>query len=160
MNRLWFHPRLSRLLHFTRRYSNGGTVTSQHRRRFLATLVASGSAIYIFNYLNESYANLKSKVDAFTAPFQYITEAIRSLSFFSSLPYDPDDLLDKSPLYYPHNDFIRKILDIRRELIDIGLDSSEIPVPTIVVVGAQSSGKSSVLEKIIGHRFLPRYPFF
>ncbi|OWA53989.1 Dynamin-1-like protein [Hypsibius exemplaris] len=37
----------------------------------------------------------------------------------------------------------------------IGLDRS-IPFPQIVVVGGQSDGKSSVLESIAGHSFLPR----
>lgn len=34
---------------------------------------------------------------------------------------------------------------------DIGID-----LPQIVVVGSQSSGKSSVLENIVGREFLPR----
>ena len=33
---------------------------------------------------------------------------------------------------------------------------SEIELPSIVVIGAQSSGKTSVLESIIGKEFLPR----
>ncbi len=36
----------------------------------------------------------------------------------------------------------------------IGTDS--IDLPQIVVVGSQSSGKSSVLENIVGRDFLPR----
>ena len=34
--------------------------------------------------------------------------------------------------------------------------SSQIQLPQIVVVGAQSSGKSSVLENLVGRDFLPR----
>ncbi|OQV13565.1 Dynamin-1-like protein [Hypsibius exemplaris] len=33
---------------------------------------------------------------------------------------------------------------------------TDLPLPLIVVVGAQSDGKSSVLESIVGHPFLPR----
>ena len=39
-------------------------------------------------------------------------------------------------------------------LTDLGLD--KVGLPTIAVVGAQSSGKSSVLEAIVGKEFLPR----
>ena len=33
---------------------------------------------------------------------------------------------------------------------------NQIELPQIVVVGAQSTGKSSVLESIVGRDFLPR----
>jgi len=32
-----------------------------------------------------------------------------------------------------------------------------LKLPSIVVIGSQSSGKSSVLEAIVGHEFLPKY---
>eukprot|EP00123_Amoebidium_parasiticum_P012118 comp21132_c0_seq2/m.28575 comp21132_c0_seq2/g.28575 ORF comp21132_c0_seq2/g.28575 comp21132_c0_seq2/m.28575 type:complete len:709 (-) comp21132_c0_seq2:634-2760(-) len=38
----------------------------------------------------------------------------------------------------------------------VGLDSFELPLPQIAVVGSQSSGKSSVLETLVGRDFLPR----
>lgn len=41
------------------------------------------------------------------------------------------------------------------ELRDVGLQQ-HIALPRIAVLGAQSSGKSSVLENIVGHDFLPR----
>ncbi|KAF8753385.1 hypothetical protein RHS01_06995 [Rhizoctonia solani] len=44
---------------------------------------------------------------------------------------------------------IRSIL----QTIDMGDD---LTVPSIVVIGSQSSGKSSVLEAIVGHEFLPK----
>lgn len=37
-----------------------------------------------------------------------------------------------------------------------GLSTSTIDLPQIAVVGSQSSGKSSVLENIVGRDFLPR----
>lgn len=47
------------------------------------------------------------------------------------------------------------IVDELREVVNT-LHSSEIYLPRICVVGAQSSGKSSVLESIVGRNFLPR----
>lgn len=43
---------------------------------------------------------------------------------------------------------------LQRVLTDLGLE--KVGLPTIAVVGAQSSGKSSVLEAIVGKEFLPR----
>lgn len=40
-------------------------------------------------------------------------------------------------------------------LRDIGL-GSELSLPKVVVLGTQSSGKSSLLEQIVGLDFLPR----
>lgn len=52
--------------------------------------------------------------------------------------------------------FIRKMLEIREILKAADLDS-KYQLPRIVVIGSQSSGKSSVLERIVGHEFLPKY---
>ena len=41
------------------------------------------------------------------------------------------------------------------KLKDIGLEK-HITLPKIIVVGSQSSGKSSLLESIVGLDFLPR----
>ena len=49
----------------------------------------------------------------------------------------------------------RKLIEIRSMLI--GIDQSDaLKLPSIVVIGSQSSGKSSVLEAIVGHEFLPK----
>ena len=50
---------------------------------------------------------------------------------------------------------IRLICDIQNLLNQIGF-ISKFNLPTIIVVGSQSSGKSSVLEHIAGKYFLPR----
>lgn len=59
----------------------------------------------------------------------------------------------------PENDnfrhFIRKMIEIRSILKAADLDQ-KFALPSIVVVGSQSSGKSSVLESIVGHDFLPK----
>lgn len=50
---------------------------------------------------------------------------------------------------------LRKLINVIDELRDIGLQKY-IKLPRICVVGTQSSGKSSVLESIVGLDFLPR----
>jgi len=48
-----------------------------------------------------------------------------------------------------------KMIEIRNLLSRVG-QSAGCALPSIVVIGAQSSGKSSVLEAICGHEFLPK----
>ncbi|KAF8902325.1 P-loop containing nucleoside triphosphate hydrolase protein [Mucidula mucida] len=49
----------------------------------------------------------------------------------------------------------RKLIEIRTMLLSID-QSDALKLPSIVVIGSQSSGKSSVLESIVGHEFLPK----
>ncbi|SPN98885.1 related to dynamin-like protein [Cephalotrichum gorgonifer] len=49
----------------------------------------------------------------------------------------------------------KEMIEIRNILQKIG-KSSTLTLPSIVVIGSQSSGKSSVLEAIVGHEFLPK----
>lgn len=56
-----------------------------------------------------------------------------------------------TPLY----DNLRKLISIVDELRDVGLQEI-IKLPRIAVLGSQSSGKSSLLEMIVGIDFLPR----
>jgi hypothetical protein len=49
----------------------------------------------------------------------------------------------------------RKLIEIRSMLLSID-QSDALKLPSIVVIGSQSSGKSSVLEAIVGHEFLPK----
>lgn len=49
----------------------------------------------------------------------------------------------------------KKMIEIRSMLQMIG-QSDTLKLPSIVVIGSQSSGKSSVLEAIVGHEFLPK----
>ncbi|KAI9208798.1 P-loop containing nucleoside triphosphate hydrolase protein [Polychytrium aggregatum] len=50
----------------------------------------------------------------------------------------------------------KKLIEIRNLLKTIDNNGSNLKLPSIVVVGSQSSGKSSVLEAIVGHEFLPK----
>ncbi|KAH7418980.1 P-loop containing nucleoside triphosphate hydrolase protein [Cadophora sp. MPI-SDFR-AT-0126] len=49
----------------------------------------------------------------------------------------------------------KKMIEIRSILQTVG-QSETLNLPSIVVIGSQSSGKSSVLEAIVGHEFLPK----
>lgn len=49
----------------------------------------------------------------------------------------------------------RKMIEIRGILQQVD-QSDAVQLPSIVVIGSQSSGKSSVLEAIVGHEFLPK----
>lgn len=49
----------------------------------------------------------------------------------------------------------KKMIEIRGLLQTVG-QSGSLTLPSIVVIGSQSSGKSSVLEAIVGHEFLPK----
>jgi hypothetical protein len=49
----------------------------------------------------------------------------------------------------------RKLIEIRSMLMEID-QGDDLKLPSIVVIGSQSSGKSSVLEAIVGHEFLPK----
>lgn len=50
---------------------------------------------------------------------------------------------------------VRKLINVIDELRDYGLDE-QISLPRIAVLGTQSSGKSSLLENVVGLDFLPR----
>ena len=49
----------------------------------------------------------------------------------------------------------RKLWEIKELIISVG-KSDQLELPQIVVIGSQSTGKSSVLEAIVGHEFLPK----
>ncbi|KAL8264691.1 hypothetical protein R6Q59_022821 [Mikania micrantha] len=59
---------------------------------------------------------------------------------------------DAAPLGYNVISFVNKLQDI---FAQIG-SASTIELPQVAVVGSQSSGKSSVLEALVGRDFLPR----
>lgn len=50
----------------------------------------------------------------------------------------------------------RQMIEIRNILTAVDPQSETLKLPLIVVVGSQSSGKSSVLEAIVGQEFLPK----
>lgn len=50
----------------------------------------------------------------------------------------------------------KQMIEIRAILNKIDSASAHLTLPSIVVIGSQSSGKSSVLESIVGKEFLPK----
>lgn len=50
----------------------------------------------------------------------------------------------------------KTLIEIRNLLKNIESANHSLTLPSIVVIGSQSSGKSSVLEAIVGHEFLPK----
>ncbi|CAI8492192.1 unnamed protein product [Pichia kudriavzevii] len=49
----------------------------------------------------------------------------------------------------------RQMIEIRNILLNVN-GATDLRLPSIVVIGSQSSGKSSVLESIVGQEFLPK----
>ncbi|KAG7195016.1 dynamin-like GTPase mgm1 [Scheffersomyces spartinae] len=64
--------------------------------------------------------------------------------------FDPNDIETETEML----NLTRQMIEIRNLLININHDT--IKLPSIVVIGSQSSGKSSVLESIVGQEFLPK----
>ncbi|EEQ90292.1 dynamin GTPase [Blastomyces dermatitidis ER-3] len=76
----------------------------------------------------------------------------------AGLGHDSDDDLGSNKMNAIDDQMMiltRKMIEIRSILQRIG-QSNALTLPSIVVIGSQSSGKSSVLEAIVGHEFLPK----
>ncbi|KAJ1973749.1 mitochondrial dynamin GTPase Msp1 [Dimargaris xerosporica] len=52
--------------------------------------------------------------------------------------------------------FIKTLIQVQNVLKTVDFQHRALQFPNIVVIGSQSSGKSSVLEAIVGHQFLPK----
>ena len=72
-----------------------------------------------------------------------------------SSPAEPKQGGDDSTTQNGLMHLTRKLIEIRSMLLSID-QSDALKLPSIVVIGSQSSGKSSVLETIVGHEFLPK----
>lgn len=65
------------------------------------------------------------------------------------------DELDEDDTNSQMLNLTKQMIEIRNIVSQVD-DSNHLKLPSIVVVGSQSSGKSSVLESIVGHEFLPK----
>ncbi len=89
--------------------------------------------------------------------FSVISATIYSDSFRSDLDHwPPHDQTQDSSRNGGFSNMIRKMMEIRSILRSID-KGDQFHLPNVVVIGSQSSGKSSVLEAIVGHEFLPKY---
>ena len=83
--------------------------------------------------------------------------ATTAVAFGAAIDSQDDD--DRSDTTAARDDqmmmLTKKMIEIRGLLRQVG-QGSALTLPSIVVVGSQSSGKSSVLEAIVGHEFLPK----
>ncbi|KAJ1985040.1 mitochondrial dynamin GTPase Msp1 [Dimargaris cristalligena] len=66
-----------------------------------------------------------------------------------------------APEAYPANQaefarLIKTLIEIQNTLKTVNFEKRPLQLPSIVVIGSQSSGKSSVLEAIVGQHFLPK----
>ncbi|KAI8872568.1 hypothetical protein GQ42DRAFT_119201 [Ramicandelaber brevisporus] len=64
---------------------------------------------------------------------------------------DPGSAADNSLLQ-----LTKRLIEIQNILNTVNVSNEALKLPRIVVIGSQSSGKSSVLEAIVGHSFLPK----
>ncbi|KAJ0247441.1 Dynamin central domain-containing protein [Hirschfeldia incana] len=77
-----------------------------------------------------------------------IDAGLSSLAITNTSPYH--NVPVQAPIISSYNDQIRPLLDTIDRLRNLNVMKEGIQLPTIVVVGDQSSGKSSVLESLAG----------
>lgn len=68
---------------------------------------------------------------------------------------EEEDIKQREQLEDQMLNLTRQMIEIRNILLNIS-GSADLRLPSIVVIGSQSSGKSSVLESIVGQEFLPK----
>ncbi|KAJ1921957.1 mitochondrial dynamin GTPase Msp1 [Mycoemilia scoparia] len=84
--------------------------------------------------------------------------------YYSDAQDDSNSAKDSSSDHFSTANGENVLLDLTKKLLEIqtilkGIDpapSTNLQLPNIVVIGSQSSGKSSVLEAIVGSEFLPK----
>ncbi|CAB4253643.1 similar to Saccharomyces cerevisiae YOR211C MGM1 Mitochondrial GTPase, present in complex with Ugo1p and Fzo1p [Maudiozyma barnettii] len=69
---------------------------------------------------------------------------------------DADDIEKEDNTQDEMLNLTKQMIEIRSILNKVDSSSAHLTLPSIVVIGSQSSGKSSVLESIVGKEFLPK----
>ncbi|KAI8920097.1 P-loop containing nucleoside triphosphate hydrolase protein [Powellomyces hirtus] len=95
--------------------------------------------------------------------FDELTSAALETSEMSQLPTQAEVVMKKATQNHgslppPDEDLMvltKKLIEVRNLLKTVD-NNAKMTLPSIVVIGSQSSGKSSVLEAIVGHEFLPK----
>ncbi|PKK69710.1 hypothetical protein RhiirC2_747881 [Rhizophagus irregularis] len=85
---------------------------------------------------------------------------VGAATLFSMNEQEDEDVRNASDKSIPAQDnqfmlLTNQLIEVRNILMSIDHNEA-LRLPSIVVIGSQSSGKSSVLEAIVGHEFLPK----
>jgi hypothetical protein len=113
--------------------------------------MSSPSAEYTLPGVEEASKTFHRMSDGASSIADIIKTSSSALSSSSQMPSPDHELMILT----------KKLIEIRNLLkgVNQGKDINLV-LPSIVVVGSQSSGKSSVLEAIVGHEFLPKWVYF
>ena len=120
--------------------------------------IANGVSVFLSNLLCKATPRMLAEA-AGTVP--YPEGRSRSAKVDANRPSGPsksDDGGDGNAGNTPAGAFssiVRQMIDLKNILGTIE-NSPVLQLPSVVVIGSQSSGKSSVLEAIVGHEFLPK----
>ncbi|KAL1192095.1 Dynamin-related protein 4C [Cardamine amara subsp. amara] len=77
-------------------------------------------------------------------------KVVSKISTVKKKSYGNKDVLIEAPIVSSYNDQIRPFFDTVERLRNLNVMREDILLPSILVVGGQSSGKSSVLESLAG----------